>query len=150
MMRGHFYHSGDFDDNGLLKAPAIFWAGLIVLARAWWLSGLMVMMASAESISAGLLWPEPWLQFTALASGIPCIAMVFIYPLRERRPGLSRASYVLILLALFLMVLVDLTGLLTVPPGGWVIGWVFLCLDVACVVMLWPDRLLRAVFSYLL
>lgn len=30
---------GDFDDNGLLKAPLLFWVGLIVLARAWWLAG---------------------------------------------------------------------------------------------------------------
>ncbi|EEG8130416.1 DUF2919 family protein [Salmonella enterica] len=26
----------DFDDNGLLKVPVLFWVGLGMLARAWW------------------------------------------------------------------------------------------------------------------
>ncbi|ECW8929447.1 DUF2919 family protein [Salmonella enterica] len=34
-----FCHPGDFDDNGLLKAPVLFWVGLVVMARAWWLMG---------------------------------------------------------------------------------------------------------------
>ncbi|EID6352404.1 DUF2919 family protein [Salmonella enterica] len=141
-----FFRPGDFDDNGLLKAPVLFWAGLVVLARAWWLTGLMAMMAPADNIQSGFLWPDTRLQLVALAAGIPCMAMMFIYPLRGRSPRLSRVNYALILVAIVVMAVTDLTGLLIVPPGGWDAGWFFLCLDMAGGVMLWPDRWLRAVF----
>lgn len=113
-----FFRPGDFDDNGLLKAPVLFWAGLVVLARAWWLAGLMAMMAPAGNIQAGFLWPDIRLQFAALAAGIPCMAMMFIYPLRGRSPRLSRVNYALILVAIVVMAVTDMTGLLIVPPGG--------------------------------
>lgn len=35
MMQEPVRHPGDFDENGLLKAPVLFWVGLIVLARVW-------------------------------------------------------------------------------------------------------------------
>ncbi|ECC3466342.1 DUF2919 family protein, partial [Salmonella enterica subsp. enterica] len=37
MMREPCRRPDDFDDNGLLKAPVLFWVGLVVQARAWWL-----------------------------------------------------------------------------------------------------------------
>lgn len=82
-----FFRPGDFDDNGLLKAPVLFWVGLVVLARAWWLAGLMAMMAPAGNIQAGFLWPDIRLQLVALAAGIPGMVMLFIYPLRGRLPA---------------------------------------------------------------
>ncbi|ECG8633886.1 DUF2919 domain-containing protein [Salmonella enterica subsp. salamae] len=146
MMRDTAYQPGDFDDNGLLKAPVLFWVGLVVLARAWWLAGLLAMMATGGSLQAGFIWPEIRLQLVALGAGVPGMVMLFVYPLRDRLPGLSRVTYVLTLAALFVMGLVNLTGLMTAPTGGWDAGWLFLCLDMACVVMLWPDRRLRTVF----
>ncbi|EKS6154857.1 DUF2919 family protein [Salmonella enterica] len=144
MRREPFYPPGHFDDNGLLKAPVLFWVGLVVLARAWWLAGLVAMMAPSGNTQAGFLWPDIRFQLAALAAGIPGMVMLFTYPLRERRPGLSRVVYVLILAALIVMVTTDLAGL--VSSGQWDAGWFFLCLDIATVVMLWPDRWLRAVF----
>ncbi|ASD90259.1 DUF2919 family protein [Salmonella enterica] len=141
-----FFRPGDFDDNGLLKAPVLFWVGLVVLARAWWLAGLMAMMAPAGNIQAGFLWPDIRLQLVALAAGIPGMVMLFIYPLRGRLPRLSRVNYALILAAIVVMAVTDLTGLMIASPGGWDAGWLFLCLDMAGGVMLWPDLWLRAVF----
>ncbi|EKP5434251.1 DUF2919 family protein [Salmonella enterica] len=141
-----FFLSGNFDDNGLLKAPVLFWVGLVVLARAWWLAGLMAMMAPAGNLQAGFLWPDTRLQFVALAAGIPGMAMLFIYPLRGRSPRLSQVNYALVLAAIVVMAVTDLAGLMIAPPGGWDAGWLFLCLDIACMVMLWPDRWLRTVF----
>ncbi|EDR8674571.1 DUF2919 family protein [Salmonella enterica] len=141
-----FFRPGDFDDNGLLKAPVLFWGGLVVLARAWWLAGLTAMMAPADNIQAGFLWPDIRLQLVALAAGIPGMAMLFIYPLRGRSPRLSQVNYALILAAIVAMAVTDLTGLMIAPPGGWDAGWFFLCLDMAGGGMLWPDRWLRAVF----
>ncbi|WP_139763045.1 DUF2919 family protein, partial [Salmonella enterica] len=69
---------GDFDDNGLLKAPVLFWVGLVVMARAWWLSGLMVMMAPAGDTQVGFLWPDIGLRLAALAAGVPGMVMLFI------------------------------------------------------------------------
>ncbi|ENF9608371.1 DUF2919 family protein [Salmonella enterica] len=136
----------DFDDNGLLKVPVLFWVGLGMLARAWWLSGLVAMMAPVGDIQAGFLWPDIRFQLVALAAGIPCMGMLFIYPLRDRWPAFSQANYVLILVALVVMAVTDLKGLMIVPPGTWDVGGVFLCLDIACMAMLWPDRWLRTVF----
>ncbi|EAN8326090.1 DUF2919 family protein [Salmonella enterica] len=136
---------GDFDDNGLLKAPVLFWGGLVLQARAWWLAGLMAMMAPVGYMHAGVLWPDIRFQLVSLAFGIPGMVMLFIYPLRERWPGLFRAVYVLILAALVLMVVTDLTGLISAEM--WDAGWGFLFLDTVCTVMLWPDRRQRAVFS---
>lgn len=140
------YRASDFDDDGLLKAPVLFWVGVVVLARAWWLTGLVSMMDVSGHASAGLLWPGFEFQLPALVAGVPGMVMVFIYPLRGRWPGLSRATYVLILAALFAMVVTDLSGLMSVSPWQWEVGWLFLCLDMSCVVMLWPDRRLRTVF----
>lgn len=141
-----FFRSGNFDDNGLLKAPVLFWVGLVMLARPWWLAGLMAMMAPAGNLQAGFLWPDTRLQFVALAAGIPGMAMLFIYPLRGRSPRLSQVNYALILAAIVVMAVTDLAGLMIASPGGWDAGWMFLCLDIACMVMLWPDRWLRTVF----
>lgn len=137
-----FRGPGDFDDNGLLKAPVLFWVGLVVLARAWWLAGLMVMMA--PNTHDVVLWPDIRFKLVALAVGIPGMVMLFIYPLRERCPGFSRLMYVLILAALVMMLVTDLTGLMF--EEMWDVGWLFICLDIACFVMLWPDRWLRMVF----
>ncbi|ECY4913166.1 DUF2919 family protein [Salmonella enterica] len=141
-----FFRPENFDDSGLLKAPVLFWVGLVVLARAWWLAGLTAMIAPTGNIQAGFLWPDIRLQFVALAAGIPGMAMLFIYPLRGRSPRLSRANYALILAAIVVMAMTDLTGLMIASPGGWDAGWFFLCLDMAGGVMLWPDGWLRAVF----
>ncbi|EDW6066444.1 DUF2919 domain-containing protein [Salmonella enterica subsp. enterica serovar Oslo] len=144
MMYEPFRNPGDFDDNGLLKAPVIFWVGLVVLARAWWLAGLMPLIAPTSNTHDGVLWPDIRFQLVALAAGIPGMVMLFIYPLRERWPGLSRFIYVLILAALVMMLVTDLTGLMS--EEMWDVGWLFICLDIACFVMLWPDRWLRMVF----
>ncbi|EDS8108139.1 DUF2919 domain-containing protein [Salmonella enterica] len=141
-----FCHPGDFDDNGLLKAPVLFWVGLVVMARAWWLSGLMVMMAPAGDTQVGFLWPDIGLRLAALAAGVPGMVMLFIYPLRERYLGLARASYVVILAALLVMVMVDIAGVIAAAQPLWDMGWLLFCLDLSCMVMLWPDRRLRAVF----
>ncbi|EMJ2324010.1 DUF2919 family protein [Salmonella enterica] len=146
MMREPCRRPDDFDDNGLLKAPVLFWVGLVVQARAWWLAGLMAMMAPAGNTGGGFLWPDFRFQLVSLATGVPGMVMLFIYPLRNRWPGLSRANYMLILLALFVMALVDLTGLMVASRREWDMGWFFLCLDTACVVMLYPDRWLWEVF----
>lgn len=138
-------HPDDFDNNGLLKVPVLFWAALTVLARAWLLTGLMVMTVSSGNVQPGFLWPDLRFLIVALVAGLPGISMIFIYPLRGRWPGLSRANYVLILIALFVLGITDLVGLMTVSPA-WDTGWVFICLDVACVVILWPDQWLRMVF----
>ncbi|EBY2668967.1 DUF2919 domain-containing protein [Salmonella enterica subsp. enterica serovar Teko] len=146
MMRDTAYQPDDFDDNGLLKAPVLFWIGLVLLARAWWFVMLMNMTTSGDRWQLSSIWPDIRLQLVAFGVGIPGMVMLFVYPLRDRLPGFSRFTYVLILVALLVMVLVNLTGLMSAPPCGGETGWVFLCLDMANVVMLWPDARLRRVF----
>lgn len=135
----------NFDDHGQLKAPVLFWVGIIVLARAWWLSGLISLMTPDVNTDAGFLWPDIRFSLLALAAGIPGIIMLFIYPVRARLNVFSRAVYVLILAGVFVMLATDISGLV-VSRGSWDVGWIFLCLDVAGVVMLWPDSWLRTIF----
>ncbi|EEP6990643.1 DUF2919 domain-containing protein [Salmonella enterica] len=104
------------------------------------------MMAPAGDTQVGFLWPDIGLRLAALAAGVPGMVMLFIYPLRERYPGLARASYVVILAALLVMVMVDIAGVIAAAQPLWDMGWLLFCLDLSCMVMLWPDRRLRAVF----
>ncbi|EBI5644553.1 DUF2919 family protein [Salmonella enterica subsp. enterica] len=39
MLRHSPRKAGDYDDNGLLKVPGVFWCGVLLQTRAWWLTG---------------------------------------------------------------------------------------------------------------
>ncbi|ENT3915452.1 hypothetical protein [Salmonella enterica] len=80
------------------------------------------MMVPVGDIQVGFLWPGKRFQLVALAAGIPCMGMQFIYPLRDRWLAFSRANYVLILVALEVMAVTDLKGLMIVPPGHGIWG----------------------------
>ncbi|ECJ9600540.1 DUF2919 domain-containing protein [Salmonella enterica] len=135
----------DFDDNGLLKAPRLFWGGGIVLARAWWLTGLAMTSEHGERWLVQF-YPDAALQWLGLSAGLPAVIMLFCYPLRGQFPVLIRFAYLLMLTA----ALVTLTGegviLLRMSPEQWDMGWFLLCADIACMAMLWPDRWLRTIF----
>jgi hypothetical protein len=135
-----------YDDNGLMKAPAMFWAAMLLLTRPWWLGVLAVMSTPAAYTAPGTVWPDIKLQVIALTAGIPCMAMLFVYPVRGQWPILTRMVWGLILVALVAMLMADLEGMMSDVFGWWSVGGVFLGLDVACVIMLWPDRRMRAVF----
>ncbi|EIX3894677.1 DUF2919 family protein [Salmonella enterica] len=140
-----FCHPGDFDDNGLLKAPVLFWVGLVVMARAGWLMGAAMTTQQGGQWLAQL-YPGDVSQWLGLFSGLPSLLMVFCYPVRGQLPFLARGLYLLMLMAVFVTGAGDCL-MMRLSPAQWEVGWFFLCLDVACMVMLWPDRWLRAVFS---
>ncbi|ECZ1416513.1 DUF2919 domain-containing protein, partial [Salmonella enterica] len=92
------------------------------------------------------LYPGDVSQWLGLFSGLPSLLMVFCYPVRGQLPFLARGLYLLMLMAVFVTGAGDCL-MMRLSPAQWEVGWFFLCLDVACMVMLWPDRWLRAVFS---
>ncbi|ENW6033187.1 DUF2919 family protein [Salmonella enterica] len=146
MMREPVHYPGDYDENGLLKAPVLFWVGGIVLARAWCLTGA-AMTSQLGGQWLAQLYPGDVSQWLGLFSGLPSLLMVFCYPVRGQLPFLARGLYLLMLMAVFVTGLGDCLMLMRLSPAQWEAGWFFLCLDAACMVMLWPDRWLRAVFS---
>lgn len=148
MIRWEVYKANDFDDNGLLKAPVLFWIGLIVLMRAWWLTG-MAMTTEHEGRWLVLFYPDDVLQWLGLAAGIPGFVMLFCYPVRAHIPGLVRAAYLLMLIAALGTMGINGWTLMRLSPAQWDAGWVLLCLDTACLVMLWPDCRQRSVFFHI-
>lgn len=135
----------DFDERGLLKVPLLFWFGLFLLVRAWWLTGLaMVTEHGGQWMS--LFYPDIGWQVKGLVAGVPALAMLFCYPVRGDLPVLARIMYLLMLLSLILMAVCDgvvVSGLQGIHREPVLIA---LCADLACLVSLWPDARLREVF----
>ncbi|EMD3747643.1 DUF2919 family protein [Salmonella enterica] len=147
MIRQTVYKAGDFDDHGLLKVPWLFWCGVLLQIRAWWLTGLG-MATEQGSHWLSLIYPDMVWQLFGLSAGVPSLAMLFCYPVRGSLPGLARAVYLLILGTLFVMLAGDIGLLVEVQPVSVGTGWLTLCPDLVCLVALWPDRRLRAVFFH--
>ncbi|HAO0324324.1 TPA: DUF2919 domain-containing protein [Escherichia coli] len=144
MTRPRFWRESDFNDHGLLRVPRLFWCGLLLQARAWWLTGLA--MAAEHGTWLAPLYPVTWLQVTGLVAGVPALAMLFCYPLRGAMPGLAKVAFGTLLTGVAVMVFSDVALKLSMTPAKWEAGWLVLCLDLACVAALWPDSRLRTVF----
>ncbi|EBV5086543.1 DUF2919 domain-containing protein [Salmonella enterica subsp. enterica serovar Ball] len=144
MMRLQGLKAEDFDEQGLLKVPPLFWCGLLLQARAWWLTGL-AMATEHGGPWITFFYPDIRLQAAGLIAGVPALAMLFCYPVRGQLPGLARVVWLLMLLAPVLMAVAGGLALyrLPVPTAP---GLVSLCADLACLVAVWPDRRLREVF----
>lgn len=145
MTRFTAWQPDDFDGNGLLKAPRLFQAGLVVLARAWWLTGL-AMASGDDGRWLAQVYPDMVLLWVGLSAGLPAFIMLFCYPVRAQFPGTVRAGYLLVLMAALAMTAGDGLMLMRLSPAQWGAGWLLMCTDAACLAMLWPDRRLRAVF----
>lgn len=144
-MRRTFHRHSDFDSNGLLKAPWMFWGGVLLQARAWWLTGLA--MASDSDVRwISRLYPDMGLQILGLMAGVFALAILFLYPARWSFPGPVAGCYLLMLIAVMVMLAGDTEMLIWLSPQQWDEGWLALCADLACGVMLWPDSRLREVF----
>ncbi|ECD9534027.1 DUF2919 domain-containing protein, partial [Salmonella enterica] len=122
MMREPVHHPGDYDENGLLKAPVLFWVGLIVLARAWWLT-VAAMTTPQGGQWLAQLYPGEVSQWPGLFSGLPSLLMVFCYPVRGQWPFLARGLYLLMLMAVFVTGLGDCLMLMRLSPAQWEAGW---------------------------
>ncbi|MCU6261846.1 DUF2919 domain-containing protein [Escherichia coli] len=144
MTRPRYWRESDFNDHGLLTVPLLFWCGLLLQTRAWWLTGLA--MAAEHGTWLEALYPVTWLQVTGLAAGVPALAMLFCYPLRGTMPGLAKGVFGALLAGVVAMTVSDVALMLSLTPEKWETGWLMLCTDLACVVALMPDRRLRAVF----
>ncbi|EAO1992442.1 DUF2919 family protein [Salmonella enterica] len=140
-----YSEASEFDDNGQVKAPLLFWCGLLLQTRAWWLTVFSIGMGEHGGWLV-LIYPELRLQIFGVAAGVPALVMLFCYPARGNVPLLSRGVYVLILIIVVLMLVRDANYLIKELPYLWNEGWLELYADLACCVMLWPDSRLRTVF----
>ncbi|ENP9883693.1 DUF2919 family protein [Salmonella enterica] len=145
MMREPCHRPDDFDDNGLLKAPVLFWGGLVMLARAWWLAGLVI-ASDHGGYWLVQFYPDVTQQWSGLLTGLPALAMLFCYPVRSQFPGLVRVVFLLMLATALAAAVCDGLALARQAPEEQDAVWLLLCADVACLSMLLPDRRLRAVF----
>ncbi|EAA0699020.1 DUF2919 family protein [Salmonella enterica] len=147
MIRQTTYRSSDFDDHGLLKAPWLFWCGALLQARAWWMTGLeMVSEPGGQWLS--LFYPDTDLQLTGLAVGLPALAMLLCYPVRGSLPWLARGAYLLMLATLAIIIANDISLIVDARPPAVYTGWLIVGADMICLVSLWPDHRMRAVFFH--
>lgn len=145
MIRQTKYKAGDFDNHGLLKVPWLFWCGVVLEVRGWWLTGLGIL---TEHGGHWLSWwyPDMVLQLTGLAAGLPALAMLFLYPVRDSLSWLAGRTYLLMLIAPVVMSAGDIGFMVNVRVQVTDTGWLALSADLVCLVSLWPDSRLRQVF----
>ncbi|EPD0210837.1 DUF2919 family protein [Salmonella enterica] len=145
MLRHSSRKAGDYDDNGLLKVPVVFWCGVLLQTRVWWLTGLG-MASEHGGLWLSLLYPDTTQQLTGLVASVPALAVLFCYPVRGHLPLLAKGIYLLMLFAVAVLTAGDVLMLAGLLPGEQETGWLSVCPDLACLVMLWPDKRLREVF----
>ncbi|HCM1955425.1 TPA: DUF2919 family protein [Salmonella enterica subsp. salamae serovar 9,46:z4,z24:z39:z42] len=145
MKAGAGYRAEDFDENGLLKAPVVFWCALFLQLRTWWLTGMVILTGQGSGWVA-LFYPDAGWQVPGLVGGVPALAMLFCYPVRAEMPFLARAAYLLMLAGVLLMAGCDVAVMAGAAGERHELVWLLLCADLACLTGLWPDRRLREIF----
>ena len=139
-------YPSDYDDNGHLKLPWLFWLVLLLQARTWVL--LVVAGASREQGEAilSLLYPDRQAFWQGLCAGLPAAAAFLLSGRRQRFPQLWRTwQYVLIVTQLVLLTW-QVTLVLQNETSDIVAGGL-IALDILALGWLAMSRYLRACFS---
>ncbi|WP_058912653.1 DUF2919 domain-containing protein [Entomohabitans teleogrylli] len=91
------YLPSDYDQNGNLKLPWLFYLVLLLQARSWVL--LLMAGASRQQGEAlmSLFWPDRSTFLLSLLPGIPAVVAFLLAGYRQRWPQLWRAWYRLLI-----------------------------------------------------
>ncbi len=139
-------YPSNYDDNGHLKLPWLFWLVLVLQARTWVL--LVVAGASREQGEAilSLFYPDRQAFWLGLCAGLPAAAAFLLSGRRQHFPRLWRAwQYVLIVAQLALLIW-QLTLVLQNETSG-IVAMLLIVLDLFALGWLATSRYLRACFS---
>ncbi|EGN2452278.1 DUF2919 domain-containing protein [Salmonella enterica] len=142
----HVFDAGDYDHNGLLTVPMVFWAAIVFSLKTW---VLFLVAQACEGRQLALfdgLYPSAAAIILGLLLGVPAMALMFCYPLRGRIPRLTGVSYLGVIAAALLSMAYD--AFAAYQGDGTQAGlWMsILAFDSACWLGLLPDRRIRAVF----
>ncbi len=142
------WRAEDFDHEGCLRAPRVFWLAVGFVMKAWWLLGLAQAADQHDGSLLALLYPQLPDVITGLATGLAGWLVVVLYPLRSRFPRSARVSYLLLLCAGAVSVGYAGAQWVRETDDGQSMLWGgLLCAELACMVVLLPDRRLRQVFG---
>ncbi|EAA9303579.1 DUF2919 family protein [Salmonella enterica] len=142
----HVFDAGDYDHNGLLTVPMIFWAAVVFSLKTW---GLFLVAQACESRQLALfdgLYPSTTAIIIGLLLGVPAMALMFCYPLRGRIPRLAGMSYLGVIAATLLSMAYDAFAAYHADGAQAGLWMSILAFDSACWLGLLPDRRIRAVF----
>lgn len=142
------WRAEDFDHEGCLRAPRVFWLAVGFVMKSWLLLGLAQAADEHNGSLLALLYPQLPDVITGLATGLVGGLVVVMYPLRSQFPRCARVSYMLLLCAGAVGVCYAGAQWGRETDDGQSMLWCgLLCAELACMVLLLPDRRLRQVFG---
>ena len=135
----------DFDSNGYLKAPVLFWVILLFQARTWVL--LILAGASREQGQAILseFYPDPHHFWLGLLPGIPAALTFLVSGRRQRWPRLWRLLRSLLVVTQVLLLFWQCVAL--TEEGINALALLLLVMDVLVLWWLVMNRRLRDYFA---
>ncbi|POP42207.1 hypothetical protein CHU32_21420 [Superficieibacter electus] len=137
----------DYDRNGLLKLPFLFWCVLLLQARTW----VLFIMAGASrgqgDALLNLFYPDHDNFWWGLLPGVPAVVTFIFSGRRQRFPRFwSALRWVLILAQLCLLFWQPLLWYFGESVSG--TGLALVVLDVYALIWLMTNRRLRACFTH--
>ena len=141
----NMYSYNDFDSQGYLKAPVLFWAILLFQARTWVL--LVIAGASREQGEAILkgFYPDSDYFWLGLLPGIPAAIAFLLSGRRHLWPRLWRKLRGVLILTQLLLLVWQCSGLADDPLSG--ITILLLVIDILALWWLVMNRKLRDYFA---
>jgi hypothetical protein len=134
----------DYDDNGWLKLPLLFWLILLLQARTWVLFALAGASRGQGEAILTLIYPDRQLFWLGMAAGLPAAATLVLSGRRHRFARLWHAWRPVPIVAQLALTLWQLWLLLQGAPG--IAASLLLIID--CFALLWlaASRRLRVCF----
>ncbi|EBJ5114623.1 DUF2919 family protein [Salmonella enterica] len=130
----------DFDNRGQLKVKISFWIALVIQFRAELL--LFGAGLGDDYHWFSVLYPDEFSFYYGILSGVPAIMMLFLYPVRVRFGGIASVLY-------WFLFIVSATSVVKNGVEYYIYGTdnYAIFLEMISLVLLWPDRRLREVFT---
>ncbi|HEI3268271.1 TPA: DUF2919 family protein [Escherichia coli] len=141
------YRAKDFDTHGVLRAPGTMWLTLFLQCHLWFLLALDSAGATGCRSLIMQLYPDERSLLAGLLPGLFWGVLLFVYPLRSHLTMLTGIAYTGVLLSATGILIMSLNQAYTQRNTDHLMLWIaFSCMNVACVVQLWPDRRNRDTF----
>ncbi|ENI8089364.1 DUF2919 family protein [Salmonella enterica] len=137
----------DFDQEGRLRAPKLFWLSVGIQMKTWGLLGGALASGQHESTLLSLIYPNLADIVMGLVIGLVGVLVLVIYPLRDRFSQIACLSYKLLLCANIVGLGYAVVQIAWSPTDS--LLWCCLgCIEMASLFAQYPDRRLRQVFIF--
>ncbi|HFZ8995740.1 TPA: DUF2919 domain-containing protein [Citrobacter freundii] len=146
-MKSTEFHPADYDGEGRLRLPFLFWCVLLLQARTW----VLFIIAGASREQGGalltLFYPDHDNFWLGLLPGIPAVLAFLLSGRRSRFPRLWRALRMLLIVAqITLLCWQPVLWFNGDPVNG--VGLTLVVADIVALVWLLTNQRLRACFAF--